>query len=230
MNSQRQFGRPEFIPREIFRHYISTGKMNKLFCVDGILPGSLIARWEREGKPIRSVEGKFRPLDVVAKARALGMKIEREREEKVKFDLEKAREELASLNQKIESAKHSLGMNRLSHALTSKVLLTESEIIEGGQQFSSQSGVYFLIRDGRVVYVGQSVNIHSRIATHIKDKEFDSFSFIPFPRWELDVAESLYIHALRPEINGRIGGGPRMLAPLAFDDMVTAASAPMTRN
>jgi len=39
--------------------------------------------------------------------------------------------------------------------------------------------VYFLFKKGNIVYVGQSVNHPiSRVITHFKDKDFDSYSMI----------------------------------------------------
>lgn len=66
-----------------------------------------------------------------------------------------------------------------------------------------RSGVYFLYRDGVVVYVGQAVDVRRRIATHIGEgvKSFDSASFIPVPQRSLLRAEQMWIKKLRPEYN-----------------------------
>lgn len=70
------------------------------------------------------------------------------------------------------------------------------------------SGIYFLCRDGSVVYVGQSVNVPSRIATHINEgaKDFDSCFFLPIPRSQLDYVEAIFIEALAAPYNGRTHG------------------------
>lgn len=62
-------------------------------------------------------------------------------------------------------------------------------------------GIYFLYSRDRLVYVGQSVNIHARIAQHWQTKTFDSFAYIQCDESHLDVLESAYIHRLRPPLN-----------------------------
>lgn len=64
-------------------------------------------------------------------------------------------------------------------------------------------GVYFLYRNGAVVYVGQGVNVRKRIADHIGEglKSFDAVSFFPCPKESLDRLERRYIRALLPEYN-----------------------------
>lgn len=37
--------------------------------------------------------------------------------------------------------------------------------------------IYFLFKENKIVYVGQTTNIYQRITTHKKSKNFDSFSF-----------------------------------------------------
>jgi hypothetical protein len=74
------------------------------------------------------------------------------------------------------------------------------------------SCVYFLLRAGTVVYVGQSNSIHSRISQHRTDKEFDRVLYMPVPAEELDIVEDRFISALKPPYNRRgIGFGPLTL-------------------
>lgn len=76
---------------------------------------------------------------------------------------------------------------------------SESEIGAGSIQ-AQTSAVYFLLLAGRVVYVGKSISLLSRIARHQRDrdKEFDSFNFIPCPPERLDELEAKYILAFMP--------------------------------
>lgn len=68
-------------------------------------------------------------------------------------------------------------------------------------------GVYFLFKGDDVVYVGQSVNVFSRVASHKSgSKDFDGFTYVQCDKRHLDFLESLYIHALRPRLNGSVGG------------------------
>jgi hypothetical protein len=62
-------------------------------------------------------------------------------------------------------------------------------------------GIYFLIRDGQIVYVGQSVNVTIRIASHATMRRFDSWSWVPCERAGLNAMERAYIDALMPEEN-----------------------------
>ena len=64
-------------------------------------------------------------------------------------------------------------------------------------------GVYFLKLEGVIVYVGQTINLISRIQTHEKDdaKEFDEVSYIEVAPCELAIVEMLYISKLRPRLN-----------------------------
>lgn len=95
----------------------------------------------------------------------------------------------------------------------SGVLLREHEIIEHAIPVSTACGVYFLIHEKKVVYVGQSINVFSRIFTHTQSKEFDSYVFVPCDKDMLDKLESLYIHFLSPPLNGSFQNGDKM-APL----------------
>lgn len=65
-----------------------------------------------------------------------------------------------------------------------------------------QSGVYFLINDGRVDYVGQSLNVLGRIAEHQRrGRRFTHVSIVLAPPDELLRIEKLYIRAFRPPWN-----------------------------
>jgi hypothetical protein len=87
-------------------------------------------------------------------------------------------------------------------------LLSEEEIQIGSVDKDYKpvrSGVYFLLRYGHVVYVGQASNVKTRLQMHKADpdKDFDAYSWIPCAPEYLDTLESLYIMALRPAQNKR---------------------------
>lgn len=67
----------------------------------------------------------------------------------------------------------------------------------------ARSGIYFLINQGRIVYVGQATHIVARIATHIRDgfKLFDSWSWITCARDLLTSTERAYLNAFLPQEN-----------------------------
>lgn len=64
------------------------------------------------------------------------------------------------------------------------------------------SGVYFLIKNDRCVYVGSSDNVHGRIKDHFKSgsktSDFDSYTFVPCPPETMRDIEREYIKILKP--------------------------------
>jgi hypothetical protein len=67
------------------------------------------------------------------------------------------------------------------------------------------SGIYFLIRGDAIVYVGQSVDIISRLAAHNADpsKDFNRFAYVPCQRQDLNAVEEFFIKLFQPEHNRR---------------------------
>ncbi len=53
-------------------------------------------------------------------------------------------------------------------------------------------GIYFLVLDGKIMYVGQSIDIFSRIKSHT-DKEFTDVYYLEVPEKDLDKIERKYI-------------------------------------
>jgi hypothetical protein len=68
-----------------------------------------------------------------------------------------------------------------------------------------RSGVYFLLLEGVVVYVGQSVTVDARIIAHVSAKEFDQAWWTPCDPTKLDETEQRYIDLFRPTLNKRRG-------------------------
>lgn len=66
-------------------------------------------------------------------------------------------------------------------------------------------GIYFLVRDGKVIYVGQSRDIVFRVATHRKDGKykFDFAMHVDCPPEMLNAAETWFILKLSPQRNGK---------------------------
>lgn len=120
-----------------------------------------------------------------------------------KFEAEtwaKKREiELGILKSVIASTKRS-AMNKKVF-LDSASLYTEDEIVAGSIPIPLTCGIYFLVRDGVVVYVGQSKNVHRRINDHKSGKEFDRINVIECLEKDLDQLEALYIKKFRPLLN-----------------------------
>jgi hypothetical protein len=70
---------------------------------------------------------------------------------------------------------------------------------------TASRGIYFLIKDGQCVYVGQSQNVHVRVREHRTRnaalKDFDGYSFLSIPEGGLDEIEAYYIRELKPILN-----------------------------
>jgi hypothetical protein len=123
------------------------------------------------------------------------------------------------LNRLREEVQREARFGEAVRQLTSGVLLRESEIIEHAVPVNTACGIYFLIYEQRVVYVGQSVNVFSRIFTHTQTKKFDSYVYMPCERDMLDKLESLYIHFLSPPLNGDLHNGNK-IAPLPLNALL----------
>ena len=101
------------------------------------------------------------------------------------------------------------------YVTNSSSLLRHNQIITKSQPLRyTFPGIYFLIRDNHVVYVGQSVsNVLVRIAQHTLDKEFDSFTVITVDEsLDLNTLEAAYIYQLEPQYNNGMPRNSRFLS------------------
>ncbi len=73
-------------------------------------------------------------------------------------------------------------------------------------QSSSIGYVYFLCSESMVVYVGQTVDLVSRLRAHRSSKEFDDVKYIEVRQDEALEIEGAFIRALRPPLNGSVIG------------------------
>lgn len=72
------------------------------------------------------------------------------------------------------------------------------------------AGVYFLIKDDAVVYVGKSTNIINRVWSHRKSGiDFDTFTYVEVHPKHQDRIEAAYTAALRPHLNCSEDGTPK---------------------
>lgn len=80
-------------------------------------------------------------------------------------------------------------------------LLDAEQIIGKSKKKNSRPGVYFLIKNEKIVYVGQSVHPEARIRDHVLQKDFDKFYIHRCKREALNALESAYIYLYSPVLN-----------------------------
>jgi hypothetical protein len=76
------------------------------------------------------------------------------------------------------------------------------------QELTQGRGIYFLMQNITVVYVGQSVDVFQRVRTHVVEgaKTFNNVYFYPVPFGNLNVIEREFIKEFKPRYN--IAGKP----------------------
>ncbi len=95
------------------------------------------------------------------------------------------------------------------HAGRSSIAGIPTQLLEIRDAISRYEGhlyppcVYFLCRDGIVVYVGRTTNIAHRIGAHIRqgEKKFDEVFTLPIKPERLGIVERHYINLFKPEYN-----------------------------
>lgn len=91
----------------------------------------------------------------------------------------------------------------------SYTLLDFDELKERRAADIVRTGIYFLWSEDEIVYIGQSVNMHYRVGTHLtspahtlRDVKFTACTFIDCRPEDLNVLEALYIDRYKPRLNG----------------------------
>lgn len=132
--------------------------------------------------------------------------------------------ELEELEARVKTLKYIERWNPVVSYLTDKTLYLPEAIVEAATNARHllTSGIYFLIKDQKIIYVGQSISVLSRIKDHQNHRDFDHFTCIPCPKEHLDMLESLYIHFLRPEQNATSKYGVAV-APMTLAQIMTTA-------
>jgi hypothetical protein len=83
------------------------------------------------------------------------------------------------------------------------ILALEHDVIVATSQcvgYERLCGVYFLILNGSIVYVGQTVDLWHRLIGHRSRRgvRFDRVAWIAVPEPYLDMVESWYFHRFKP--------------------------------
>jgi len=77
------------------------------------------------------------------------------------------------------------------------------EVMEASVPIGANCGVYFLICDRQIMYVGKSLDVLDRLSKHRRaGRVFDSYSYISCSPADVGRLESLYINAFLPPWNG----------------------------
>ena len=221
--------KPNFISQEVYAGDFTRGSLDKLFKVSTMKVTSFISKCDLLGSPVsyrfpKSNEGfppntskVFSCSEVISRALSDGFEIlptQRNEllrtEEQLRSNIDLLRAELSTLKGEFENLDRIMDFNSIAFSFGLNNLYSEKEIVRSCKPYTdldNATGVYFLISLDKVVYVGQSVNVYSRMREHAKDKKFDSYAYISCSRDELDILESLYIHALHPPLQGKFHGG-----------------------
>ena len=217
---------PDFLNNVDVTEWMKTSKLNKLFLIDGILPSSFIARCLRNDymplrEKIKNGQKFYVIIDFIDAATTNGLPFTPPIKKEISLSIDELKKEREFLMRQISSLKHELALSNISKQLTGKTLLSKDDILQSCNPLPMVTGIYFLVDNANVVYVGQSVNIFSRVSQHFNDKkQFTSFAYIVCDRAILDKMESLYIHYLKPKLNGRLNNDI-VCAPLSLDDLLS---------
>lgn len=83
------------------------------------------------------------------------------------------------------------------------------------------SGVYFLVLNAEVIYVGSSIRLESRIASHFPGKEFDGAHCVLVPPDRVRRVESAFMRYFRPVLNTELQA--RASIPFSNEDAAIVA-------
>lgn len=238
---------PDFVNRTTLREYTRPSTMNKMFCFEKgcktMLPSSLIAKAEQNNWRLKytlipakgtmaksdKVKG-YRPLDVLHLAFLKGynaVEPKQNTKDDLNQSLSSAYSHLAELRSQIRHCEQQVRLvagDFSDYGIVTKqpkfALLSQETLIQQAKSNLSICGIYFLIKDNEIVYIGQSTNIFARLSGH-GNKDFDSVTFVPCEKSELNIMESLYILAYRPKLNGMAGRNQdRISSPLSLQQII----------
>ena len=187
--------------------YYSIAALGKFFEIDDMLPQSFRGKhghlFVEPTIKIRSAGAKpyrLYPLNEVIKlATERGHAITHIEQAPaiVPYQINEYKTLVAELKQENEKLKQALRLTKPKFAH----LKPMRDIMMSRALWRPLCGVYFLFKSDECVYIGQSVNIMSRIATHAEQKEFCSYAYLEFPRDKLNEMETLYILTYKPKLN-----------------------------
>lgn len=89
-----------------------------------------------------------------------------------------------------------------NHLPIEGALLSLAEILGQAEPWiQHRTGIYFLIHDNAIVYVGQSTDVTARVIQHAREKMFDRWYWLPCESNRLNATERAYVRAFKPSLN-----------------------------
>ncbi len=161
---------------------------------------------------------------VVNNTNNLSSKLQQIESERIELmrQIERQNKVIATLEEKIKTQDACLASSykKLPAAPESPDFLVNSIVSGAAQRVNithCSSGIYFLVLAGDVVYIGQSVECHSRIGSHTRygGKEFDSAFMIPCEKKSLNDWEAALVCHFKPKLNGMRKNGSFHVANLS---------------
>ncbi len=98
--------------------------------------------------------------------------------------------------------------------MESIALLDKDYILGNSLPLFPRCGIYFLIKDSEIVYIGKSTHLPSRVKTHQLAKDFDRVFFIACSKWDLTGLEREYIQKFDPVLNQLLRPKPAPEKPI----------------
>lgn len=91
-------------------------------------------------------------------------------------------------------------VNTLFDSILSKEQIVYKSVVDSSG-IPDRPCVYFLLLNGDITYIGQTVSIKRRLNDHKKDKFFDKFCVEYVSRDEMSLKEMIYINKYLPPLN-----------------------------
>lgn len=107
------------------------------------------------------------------------------------------------------------------HFTDAQIISAAKPQAEHGLNYPQIWGIYFLVADGQIVYVGMSNHITRRVTQHAeRGLQFDAVAWFEAPAEYLQDIEAYYIGRIRPGLNFDLPNYP------AFAELVKALDEP----
>ena len=132
----------------------------------------------------------------------------------IRSDYDRLKRKVAKMQQELRAARYvTASQNAVSlpvaglRAMMGELPKPPSETVSVPcvvQNLAGVSGVYFIWRDGEIVYIGRADCISKRFKKHHIAEPSDHVSVIAMPENETHLAEPVYIAAYRPRLNKEV--------------------------